>query len=149
MKVFRPTRSNWVNRRVYLGSPHSRFWYRYPSLLRTLERAMRAPTLLRWVHFREAWGGLFLRVFIDSDRSLAIIDSCPGDVAQLGERCRRMAEVGGSIPLVSTLWSYWLLRKQGPFFYAIVMHHAFPPTLHPSPCCIYCLVHRTRAVFPR
>ena len=32
MKLFRPTRSNWVNRRVYLGSPHSRCRYRYPSL---------------------------------------------------------------------------------------------------------------------
>ena len=76
---------------------------------------MRAPTLLRWVHFREAWGGLFLRVFIDSDRSLAIIDTCPGDVAQLGERCRRMAEVGGSIPLVSTLCFVGSCASKGLF----------------------------------
>ena len=27
---------------------------------------------------------------------------CFGDVAQLGERCLRMAEVGGSTPLIST-----------------------------------------------
>ena len=64
---------------------------------------MRAPTLLRWVHYREVWGGPFLRVFVDSAASLGIIVTCLGDVAQLGERCRRMAEAEGSIPFVSTL----------------------------------------------
>ncbi len=103
MKLFRPTRSNWVNRRVYLGSPHSRCRYRYPSLLRTLEGAMRAPTLKRWVHYREVWGGPLLTIFfVDSRLIAAIITSRLGDVAQLGERCRRMAEAEGSIPFVST-----------------------------------------------
>ncbi len=63
---------------------------------------MRAPTLLRWVHYREVWGGLFLRASIDSIVRLAIMVTCLGDVAQLGERCRRMAEAEGSIPFVST-----------------------------------------------
>ncbi len=64
---------------------------------------MRAPTLLRWVHYRDVWGGPFLSISIDSTRSLAIMNTCLGDVAQLGERCRRMAEAEGSIPFVSTL----------------------------------------------
>ena len=60
-----------MNRRVYLGSPHSRTQYRYPSLLRTLERAMRAPTCFRWVHFRNVGGGFSCRRAADT---LAIWD---------------------------------------------------------------------------
>jgi hypothetical protein len=30
---------------------------------------------------------------------------CPGDVAQLGERCNRTAEVVGSNPIISTRFS--------------------------------------------
>ena len=44
-----------------------------------------------------------LCVLVDSVHRLAIIDTCLGDVAQLGERCRRMAEAEGSTPFVSTL----------------------------------------------
>ena len=46
---------------------------------------------------------LFRRFFfVDSDTIAAIITFRLGDVAQLGERCRRMAEAEGSIPFVST-----------------------------------------------
>lgn len=40
---------------------------------------------------------------VDSWRAVGKISTCPGDVAQLGERCRRMAEAEGSTPFVSTL----------------------------------------------
>ena len=94
---------------------------------------MRAPTLQRWVHFREVGGGLFmsrqrvgcktarfqgsrcavptrraqrreiLRNFVvDTARTVARMFTCPGDVAQLGERLGRIEEVEGSIPFVST-----------------------------------------------
>ena len=48
-------------------------------------------------------GVAFLCVLVDSIHRLAIIDTRLGDVAQLGERCRRMAEAEGSTPFVSTL----------------------------------------------
>ena len=40
---------------------------------------------------------------VDSWRAVGKISTCLGDVAQLGERCRRMAEAEGSTPFVSTL----------------------------------------------
>ena len=117
---------------------------------------MRAPTLQRWVHFREVGGGLFvslrerayvrergfetitlisnrrfltisrpsyrplrpprlrhhvrvadavenkLSFCVDIARAVARMFTCPGDVAQLGERLGRIEEVEGSIPFVST-----------------------------------------------
>lgn len=87
---------------------------------------MRAPTLQRWVHFREVGGGFLvsrqharsdargacavlalrreiLRHFaVDTARMVARMFTCPGDVAQLGERLGRIEEVEGSIPFVST-----------------------------------------------
>lgn len=39
---------------------------------------------------------------VDSWRAVGKITTCLGDVAQLGERCRRMAEAEGSTPFVST-----------------------------------------------
>ncbi len=71
---------------------------------------MRAPTLQRWVHFRDVGGGFLVRwyrafalkFFIDKRSSVARINTCPGDVAQLGERLGRIEEVEGSIPFVST-----------------------------------------------
>ena len=39
---------------------------------------------------------------VDSWRAVGKISTCLGDVAQLGERCRRMAEAEGSTPFVST-----------------------------------------------
>lgn len=78
---------------------------------------MRAPTLKRWVHYREVWGGPLLTIFfVDSDTIAAIITSRLGDVAQLGERCRRMAEAEGSIPFVSTNDSQRLQLRLEPFF---------------------------------
>jgi hypothetical protein len=38
-----------------------------------------------------------------------------GDVAQLGERCNGIAEVRGSIPLVSTIFFFLQNFKIGPF----------------------------------
>ena len=87
---------------------------------------MRAPTLQRWVHFREVGGGFLvsrkrararravvraalalrreiLRHFaVDTARMVARMFTCPGDVAQLGERLGRIEEVEGSIPFFST-----------------------------------------------
>lgn len=108
---------------------------------------MRAPTLQRWVHFREVGGGFSIprqiplshieiapgRIAVarsgqqvrsrpqhkidrrrwrgpkkdvdfsvDIVRMVANIFTCPGDVAQLGERLGRIEEVEGSIPFVST-----------------------------------------------
>lgn len=78
---------------------------------------MRAPTLKRWVHYREVWGGPLLTIFfVDSDTIAAIITSRLGDVAQLGERCRRMAEAEGSIPFVSTRYIQGEPRHGEPLF---------------------------------
>ena len=61
---------------------------------------------------------------VDSWRAVGKISTCPGDVAQLGERCRRMAEAEGSTPFVSTK-SRFLLRSafffcpQRPAFFII------------------------------
>lgn len=39
---------------------------------------------------------------VDTARMVAKMFTCPGDVAQLGERLGRIEEVEGSIPFVST-----------------------------------------------
>ena len=39
---------------------------------------------------------------VDIARTVAKMFTCPGDVAQLGERLGRIEEVEGSIPFVST-----------------------------------------------
>ena len=44
----------------------------------------------------------FSTFLIDRCPELIRIITCLGDVAQLGERCRRMAEAEGSTPFVST-----------------------------------------------
>ena len=41
--------------------------------------------------------------------------TCPGDVAQLGERLGRIEEVEGSIPFVSTT-GFWKGLGNGAFF---------------------------------
>ena len=53
---------------------------------------------------RLAASRLFSFLFLTASARNAKITAalCFGDVAQLGERCLRMAEVGGSTPLIST-----------------------------------------------
>lgn len=56
---------------------------------------------------------------VDSWRAVGKISTCPGDVAQLGERCRRMAEAEGSTPFVSTLGFDKPLTLCRRLFYAV------------------------------
>ena len=78
--------------------------------MRKLEKATRAPTLWRWVHFATAGGDFFLhnvspKFLLTLFRLIAkmLLARFLGDVAQLGERCLRKAEAEGSNPFISTI----------------------------------------------
>ena len=69
---------------------------------------------------RLAASRLFSFLFLTASARNAKITAalCFGDVAQLGERCLRMAEVGGSTPLISTtdIETVDSLLRVGSFF---------------------------------
>ena len=57
-------------------------------------------------------GGVGWRKRLPNNLTYAIILVVGGDIAQLGERCLRMAEVGGSNPPISTNHAFFLSRHR-------------------------------------
>ena len=82
--------------------------YRYPSLLRTLEEAMRAPTLLRWVHLREAGGGFSCRDHAPAVSARCVVlrrrEGGPGRYRVSWLRSRRAPR--GRAPALRRFWRY-------------------------------------------
>ena len=74
---------------------------RFLTISRPSYRPLRPPRLRHHVRVADAVENK-LSFCVDIARAVARMFTCPGDVAQLGERLGRIEEVEGSIPFVST-----------------------------------------------